>query len=74
MAMVLRGEPREVLERLRHFKVDWEALAPRWRMILALASVGEKEQAEHYMQGIDPAGLSPYEADLVRRLMGEPAS
>ncbi len=76
MAMVLRGEPREVLERLRHFKVDWESLAPRWRMILALAlaSVGEKEQAEHYMQGIDPAGLSPYEADLVRRLMGEPAS
>lgn len=76
MAMVIRGEPREVLERLRHFKVDWESLAPRWRMILALAlaSVGEKEQAEHYMQGIDPAGLSPYEADLVRRLMGEPAS
>lgn len=74
MAMVIRGEPREVLERLRHFKVDWDSLDPRWRMILALAlaSVGEKEQAEHYMQGVDPARLSPYEGELARRLMGDP--
>lgn len=76
MAMVMRGEPREVLERLRHFKVDWDSLAPRWRMILALAlaSVDEKEQAAHYMQGVDPAQLSPYEGDLVQRLMGDASS
>jgi tetratricopeptide (TPR) repeat protein len=68
---VKRQDPRPVLERLRHFKVDWESMPPRWRWILAVAlmQVGEEQQARHYAKGISAASLTPEEQLLAPEIL-----
>jgi len=60
---------RDVLARFQQFDIDWMNLHPTWRFILALAlaGVGEHEQAEAYLEDIEPAVLNPYELELYEK-------
>jgi len=70
LGRIQAGDYPSVLERLRHFDVNWSEVHPKWRFILALAllGVGESEQAHHYLNGIDVQALSIPEQQLLERL------
>jgi tetratricopeptide (TPR) repeat protein len=76
MGAVQEGRHREVLERLRHFKLDWETLPLPWRIILALAleGVGERETALHYVSDLNPDTLNPWERKLATPLIAAPST
>ena len=63
------GHYREVLARFQQFDLDWMELHPKWRFILALAlaGVGEYEQADAYLEGVDPQTLRPMELELYEK-------
>ena len=60
---------REVLARFQQFDIDWMALHPKYRFILALAlaGVGEYEQGEAYLEGIEKESYNPYELELYEK-------
>ena len=66
LAQIKKGAYRQVLARLQQFNVDWMQLHPKWRFILALAlaGVGEFEQAQAYLEEVDLGTLNPYETAL----------
>ena len=66
IAQIKKGNYRQVLARLQQFNLDWMSLHPKWRFILALAlaGVGEFEQAQAYIENIDFDTLNPYENAL----------
>lgn len=66
LGKIKEQKPRQVLARLQQFDVDWMSLHPKWRFILslALAGVGETEQAKAYLEGEDLSGLNPFERKL----------
>jgi tetratricopeptide (TPR) repeat protein len=66
LAQLKLGNPRQVLSRLQQFDLDWMKLHPKWRFILALAlaGVGEVDQAKVYLAGVNMDTFNPYELAL----------
>ncbi len=70
LGKIKKGQYREVLARLQQFKLDWMQLHPKWRFILALAlaGVGEYEQGQAYLEGVELKAFNPYEIELYEKL------
>lgn len=70
LAEIKEGRYRQVLGRFQQFEIDWMNLHPKWRFILslALAGVGEFDQAEAYLEGIELQSFNPFELELYEKL------